>query len=54
MIDHKNRKIQYGTDKLIEDSVQDVKGDEKAATYQSFSFEQMKEVAMEGIVLSCR
>lgn len=50
MIDNKNSKIRYRADKLIEDYMQDVKGDENFIA-DGLSFEQMKKIIDdEGIV----
>ncbi len=50
MIDNKDSKIRYRADKLIEDYMQDVKGDENFIA-DGLSFEQMKKIIDdEGIV----
>ncbi len=43
MIDNKDSKIRYRADKLIEDYMQDVKGDENFIA-DGLSFEQMKKL----------
>lgn len=45
MIDNKDSKIRYRADKLIEDYMQDVKGDENFIA-DGLSFEQMKKSLM--------